>query len=100
MRGNAGVLIVVVGLIVLYVALSEKYVCFTECFDCLLNRRTIGGTQPATTPTTPTGPVPSHGPLGGRLSQLGTQIGNIGGGLIPGDLSRYRTPPFIPLSRG
>lgn len=36
MRGSTGILLIAVGLILLYVVLSDKYSCFVQFYDCLL----------------------------------------------------------------
>lgn len=35
MRGNTGILLIAIGLIALYIVLSDKYSCFVQFFDCL-----------------------------------------------------------------
>lgn len=58
MRGNTGILLIAIGLLALYIVLSDKYSCFVQFSDCLLGNdyhTPEGYTRsdyPASTPTT------------------------------------------------
>ena len=60
MKGSAGILLVAVGVLLLYVILSDKYQCFITFFDCMTGADlltpkgyTAGGPQTATPPIVP-----------------------------------------------
>lgn len=55
MKGSSGILLVAVGILLLYVILSDKYQCFTEFFDCMTgaDMRTPEGFTKSTTGATP-----------------------------------------------
>lgn len=60
MRGSAGLLIVAIGLVVLWIATSKRYECFAGLSACLTGGGTPQGNAPAATPnntTTPTTPT-------------------------------------------
>lgn len=52
MGGATGILLIALGLIMIYVILSDKYACFIQFFDCMLERdyppgeRVTVGTEP------------------------------------------------------
>lgn len=53
MRGNTGILLIAVGLIALYIVLSDKYVCFVNFAECLTgaDMRTPEGYTRSDSPT-------------------------------------------------
>lgn len=58
MKGSTGILLIAVGLIMLYVILSDKYQCFVAFVDCMTgaDMATPKGYQPGNTGTLPTLP--------------------------------------------
>lgn len=87
-------LLVVIGLIVLYVAVNDRYGCFVLAFDCLLNRTTLNPSTGTQAPTPQSSVRPAIGGIS-RLPDL-SNIGNIGGGGLVSGSVPYQTPPFIP----
>lgn len=65
MKGATGILLIVVGLIMLYVVLSDKYGCFVQFYDCLLgvDYKTSEGFTKSDTPASPGNKLPA-GPAG------------------------------------
>lgn len=77
MKGSAGILLVALGLIMLYVILSDKYSCFTEFISCMTGADmrtpegyTRGGPQPSTT----TPPQPGFDPYKNNVFDLWNYI--------------------------
>jgi hypothetical protein len=59
MRGNSGLLLIALGILLLYVVLSDKYVCFVEFFSCLTgtDMRTPEGYTQSVAPAAPASPA-------------------------------------------
>lgn len=54
MKTSGGVVLIIIGLLVLYVAVSGKYDCFVAFFECLFDSQPIqtpSGNAPAQPPT-------------------------------------------------
>ncbi|HEV7738623.1 MAG TPA: hypothetical protein VGO47_14780 [Chlamydiales bacterium] len=64
MRGNTGILLIAVGLIALYIVLSNKYSCFVQFAECLTgtDMQSSDGFMQSDSPYTPPAvSVPSQG---------------------------------------
>lgn len=73
MRGSTGILLVALGILLLYIILSDKYQCFTEFFDCLTGaelRTPEGFTRSQVPATTP----PINGTTGGGFDPFKNNI--------------------------
>lgn len=81
MRGSSGILLIALGLIMLYVVLSDKYQCFVQFFDCLTGndyKTSEGFTKsdnPYIVPTTP--PIVPSTQSGGMFDLLRGVIGMV-----------------------